>query len=78
MSVPIKGPLRRRYDKVADSVLLDFGRTDESSAEETSTIVWWTKSTGQVVRNGILLKEFSTQMDLVKWLEKMYATIKSS
>ena len=69
-NVPIKGPLRRRFEKVCVSVLSDFGRTDESPDNEKSTIVWWTKSRGQVVRNGTVLKQFESQEDLVKWMEK--------
>lgn len=71
MSNQIKGPLKRRYDKVADAVL-QFYTSDKA------TIVWWTKSTGQVVRNGNVLKEFKSHEDLVKWMEKAHGEISGS
>ena len=73
MTVPIKGPLRRRYDKVADVVLLHYG-TDVEDNMVPATIVWWTKARGQVVRDGTVLKQFESQKELVTWMEKVSAT----
>ena len=74
MTVPIKGPLRRRYDKVADVVLLHYG-TGEENDVAPATIVWWTKARGQVVRNGTVLKQFESQKELVTWMERVSATL---
>ena len=65
MNAPIKGPLKRRFDKASGALVSEDG---------TATIVWWTKSRGQVVRNGTLLKQFESQEELVRWMEKAGST----
>lgn len=80
MTHPLKARMKKRYEAVEARVLDDTG-WDEAQADDSlnahqkitrATVVWWTKSTGQVVRNGTLLKEFRTQDDLIKWMEKTH------
>jgi glycerol kinase len=78
MRIPLKGKMKRRFQEVCDRVLDDYGLPENDAIIPTeqkhsrATVIWWTKSTGQIVRNGVVLKEFKTQKDLVDWMERVH------